>query len=204
MLLCAQRCCGCPRLRVPLQQLLPRQAVRESSSPPHRGGAQRLVQDLVQHVDGVVEDDCGEGRAGPPGRGQRQGAGAGLGHGLVHWLVHVTTLHSPGSWRTELLRRGCMILTAADDPPRLPPILPPITTRLNPHLPVLTASHSFRSSPGGRRTASSTAPVPSVCSMCCLRVSPLAPTGTFLTERKVPPFLQAGGGGGWGQLGPAG
>lgn len=35
-----------------------------------------------------------------------------------------------------------------------------------------------------------THPVPSVCSMCCLSVRPLVPTGTFFTERKVPPFLQ--------------
>jgi len=71
------------------------------------------------------------------------------------------------------------------------------------HLPVLTASHSCRSSPNGSRTASSTAPVPSVCSMCCLSVSPLAPTGTFFTERNVPLALQrarqaaSGGDGRW-------
>ena len=58
-----------------------------------------------------------------------------------------------------------------------------------PSPPVLTASHSFMSSPAGSRTASSTAPVPSVCSMCCFSVRPLAPTGTFLTDRNVPPFL---------------
>ena len=56
--------------------------------------------------------------------------------------------------------------------------------------PVFTASHSLSSSPGGSRTASSTAPVPKVCSMCCFSVSPLAPTGTCFTDRIVPPFLK--------------
>lgn len=154
-----------------------------AAAGPHRGGTERLVQDLVQDVDGVVEDDWSQGGVGvrvSQGLGVGRRAAGAATHPHVprasHALDHASWGQARGDGREAQQYQYFGIQRSRRKPSK--------------SAPVLTASHSFMSSPGGSRTASSTAPVPSVCSMCCLSVRPLAPTGTFFTERKVPPFLQ--------------